>query len=210
MRELRHKFHQALETINGRVLELFQLIPEDLKLATDALLDGDSNVLKTVNEREETIDLIYLELEGLTDEQFALQGPMADDLRLLLTVLRVVPELERSHDLVVSIAEHATHSLQASLSPRTHGLVTQMADTSVEMWNGVGRAWKNLDPSIHPELIARDDEIDNLHSTLMAELASGTMPLAVAMDMTLVGRFYERLGAHAINISRRVLYLVGK
>ena len=55
----------------------------------------------------------------------------------------------------------------------------------------------------------RDDEMDELHSSLLAELASGQMALPVAMEMTLVARFYERLGDHAVNIARRVVYLAG-
>ncbi|MBO0729213.1 MAG: hypothetical protein J2P57_08125 [Acidimicrobiaceae bacterium] len=210
MRELRHEFHQQLVAANEKVIELFGLIPADLNLATDGLLNGNAEVLKVVNEREEAIDSIYVELERFANEQLALQGPVADDLRLLLSVLRVVPEIERSHDLVVLIAEHATHSLHESMSKRTRGLVVQMCATAVEMWQAVAVAWKERDPAVPYEIDDRNHVMDGLHATLMAELASGTMPLAVTMDMTLVARFYERLGAHAVNVARRVVFLSGR
>jgi len=209
MRELRREFHQRLVEVNERVLGLFSLIPEDLNLATEALLNGNGNVLKVVVEREEAIDSVYIELEGFADEQLALQGPVADDLRLLLTVLRVVPEIERSHDLVALIAEHASHSIHDSISKRAKGLASQMSNIVVEMWEAVAQAWKDRDASAPSELAERDHELRGLHTTLMTELASGTMPIAVTMEMTLISWFYGRLGAHAVNVARRVVYLAG-
>jgi phosphate transport system protein len=209
VRELRVAFHQQLQEIDHEVVQLFTLVGEDLNLATRGLLEGDPDVLKVVSEREAAIDSIYSVMEGLVNEQLALQGPVADDLRLLLSVLRVVPELERSHDLVVLIAEYATHSLEEALSPRSRGLVRQMSDTGVEMWDQAATAWQERDPVAVEVLRDRDEEMDGLHATLMAELASGAMSLPVTMDMTLVARFYERLGDHAVNIARRVEYLAG-
>jgi phosphate transport system protein len=209
VRELRVAFHQQLSEIDSKVAELHGVVAEDLRLATEGLLGGKGDVFKVVSEREEAIDLLYEELERLANEQLALQGPVADELRLLLSVLRVVPELERSHDLVVSIAGHAGHILHDSLSPRTRGLVQQMSDTAVGMWQDAQAAWTQRDPEALEELRAQDEEIDNLHASLIAELASGVMTIPVTMDMTLVARFYERLGDHAVNVARRVRFLAG-
>jgi phosphate transport system protein len=124
-------------------------------------------------------------------------------------MLRIVPEIERSHDLVVHIAEHATHILGDELSPRCRGLVQRMGETATEMWNQAANAWYQRDPWAAQVLEERDDDMDSLHSALMAELASGRMSLPVAMDMTLVARFYERLADHSVNIARRVAYVAG-
>ncbi len=207
--ELRRVFHQQLNTIEGKVIQLFAYVAEDLAVATNALLSGDVDALKVVTEREATIDGLYHELEEVVNSQLALQAPVATDLRLLLSVLRIVPELERSHDLVVHIAEHATHILSDDLSPRSRGLVQRMADTAGEMWNQATGSWYQRDRTAAEQLEERDDDLDSLHSALMAELASGRMSLPVAMDMTLVARYYERLGDHAVNIARRVVYLAG-
>ena len=134
---------------------------------------------------------------------------MAGDFRLVISVLRIVPELERSHDLVVHIAEHATHMLGDELSPRGRGLVQRMGETAAEMWNETANAWYQRDAEAVDALDERDDDLDSLHSALLAELASGRMSLPVAMDMTLVARYYERLGDHSVNIARRVVYLAG-
>jgi phosphate transport system protein len=207
--ELRSAFRKRLEAIEERVIQLFPLISDDLTLATEAILGGSSDALRVVTDREQRMDAIYVELEKLVNEEIALQSPVAGDLRLLLSVLRVVPELERSHDLVVQIAELATHALGENLSPRARGLVRQMGDTGATMWEQVRDAWTQRDTSAAILVEVRDQEVDSLHASLLAELASGAMTLPVTMDMTLVARFYERLGDHARNIARRVSYLAG-
>jgi phosphate transport system protein len=209
VRELRVAFHQKLEELDQGVIQLFDLIVEDMNIATEGLLNGNADVLRVVSERELAIDRMYEDLERLGSEQLALQAPMASDLRLLVSVIRVVPELERSHDLVVMNAEHATHSVDESLTRRTRTLVRQMSDTGCDMWKEVGKAWRERDASVVDRVLDRDEEVDGLHAALIAELASGAMPLPVTMDMTMVARNYERLGAHAVNIGRRIVYLSG-
>jgi phosphate transport system protein len=198
-----------LETLDGKVLQLFAFVSEDLAVATEALLSGDGSDLQVVYEREAVIDGLQLELESLVNRLLGLQAPAAADLRLLLSALRIVPELERSHDLVEHIAEHATHVLGGELSPRARGLVQRMGDVSGEMWRRSARAWQKRDVSEAQALDERDDDLDSLHLALMAELASGKVNLPVAMEMTLVARYYERLGDHAVNVARRVAYLAG-
>jgi phosphate transport system protein len=134
---------------------------------------------------------------------------VASDLRFLLSVLRIVPELERSHDLVIQIAVRANHILGDDLSPRCRGLVERMGNLASGMWRQAVDSWYQRDRSVAAILGERDDEMDELYASLIAELASGRMTLPVTMEMTLVARFYERLGDHAVNIARRVAYLAG-
>jgi phosphate transport system protein len=207
--EFRTAFHKQLDVIEERVIQLFPLVSEDMIIATEALLGTRPDALRIVSDREQRMDAIYGELEDLVGAEIALQSPVAVELRLLLSVLRVLPELERSHDLVVHIAELATHSLAENLSPRARGLVQQMGDTGAMMWEQARDAWTQRDATAARLIEDRDEEVDSLHASLMAELASGAMTLPVIMDMTLVARFYERLGDHANNIARRVPFLAG-
>jgi phosphate transport system protein len=124
-------------------------------------------------------------------------------------VLRIVPELERSHDLVVDIARRADHILSEDLSPRCRGLVERMSELASGMWRQAVDSWYQRDRFAAFALSERDEEMDDLHTSLIAELASGPMTLPVAMEMALVARCYERLAAHAVNIARRVGYLAG-
>jgi phosphate transport system protein len=205
----RQVFHRELEAIEAQVIELFGMVAEDLPVATDALLTGNGEAVRTLVERDRAIDDLYPKIEHLADRELVLQQPLASDLRFLVSVLRVVPELERSHDLVVNIAHRASHILSGDLSPRTRGLIEQMGNLASDMWRQATDCWRQRDRSAAVALDQRDDEMDDLYASLMAELASGRMPLPVAMEMTLAARFYERLGDHAVNIARRVVYLAG-
>jgi phosphate transport system protein len=205
----RQEFQRELEAIEAKVIELFAMVAEDLPGATHALLTANNEVLKVLAEREQVIDALYPEIEELVNREIMLQAPVASDLRFLLSVLRIVPELERSHDLVVQIASRANHILSDDLSPRTRGLIERMGNVASSMWRQAADSWYQRDRSAAFALDERDDEMDELHSSLIAELASGQMALPVTMEMTLVARFYERLGDHAVNIARRVVYLAG-
>lgn len=209
MVEHRQAFQRELGAIEAKVIELFAMVAEDLGGATHALLSGDNEVVKLLAERDLVIDALYSEIEELVNRDIALQAPVASDLRFLLSVLRIVPELERSHDLVVEIASRANHIIGDDLSPRTRGFVEQMGSLASGMWRQAVDSWYQRDRAAAFSLSERDDEMDQLYAGLMAELASGRMVLPVTMEMTLVARLYERLGAHAVNIARRVIYLAG-
>jgi phosphate transport system protein len=207
--EHRQEFQRALEAIEAKLIELFAMVAEDLPGATRALLNGDNEVVEVLTERQQTIDALYPQIEQLVNREILLQAPVAEDLRFLLSVLRVVPELERSHKLVVQIASRANHVLSKDLSLRSRGLVERMGVLVSDMWRQAADSWYKRDRSAAFVLGERDEEMDQLHSSLIAELASGRMTVPVTMEMTLVARFYERLGDHAVNIARRVVYLAG-
>jgi phosphate transport system protein len=209
MGEHRQGFQRELEAIEAKVIELFAMVAEDLPAATQALLSGNSEAAQVLVDRDHVIDALYAETDELVGREILLQAPVASDLRFLLSVLRIVPEIERSHDLVVEIARQANHLLSEDLSPRSRGLVKRMGDLASGMWRQAADAWYKRDRSAGFTLDERDDEMDDLHASLIAELASGRMTLPVTMEMTVVARLYERLGDHAVNIGRRVAYLAG-
>ena len=209
MAQHRQEFEHELEAIEAKVVDLFSMVAEDLPTATGALLSGNSDAARELAERDRLIDDLYPRIEELADREILLQAPMASEQRFLISVLRVVPELERSHDLVVSIARRASHILSDDLSARSRGLIEQMGNLAAEMWRQTVGCWHERDRSAAEAIGQRDDEMDDLYASLMAELASGRMTLPVTMEMTLVARFYERLADHAVNIARRVIYLAG-
>lgn len=209
MVEHRQEFGRELEAIEAKVIELFAMVAEDLPKATDALLTGDTEGLGQLAEREQTMNALYPEVEELVNREILLQAPVASDLRFLLSVLRIVPELERSHDLVMQIATRAAHILSNDLTPRTRGLVERMGTLASAMWRQAADSWYQRDRSAAIALGERDEDMDELHASLIAELASGQMAVPVTMEMALAARDFERLGAHAVNVSRRVVYLAG-
>jgi len=190
-------------------MKLFAMVAEDLRGATQALLSGDNEVLGKLAEREQVIGVLYPEIEQLVNREILLQAPVASDLRFLLSVLRIVPDLERSHHLVLDIAARASHMLSEDLAPRSRGLLERMGSLASDMWRQAVHSWYQRDRTAAASLRERDAEMDVLYASLIGELASGSMIAPVTMELTLVARFYARLGDHAVNIARRVIYLAG-
>ena len=205
--ELRHEFHRDLERINRQVIGLFALVAECVAGATDALLSGDREAAKVLIARDQMIDDTYRGIEELVQRQLSLQSPMARDLRFLLAVLRIVPELERSADLAEHIAQRAVRGLTPELTPRVRGLVDQMGRVAVEMWHEATDAYAERDADARDRLNEQDDELDDLHISLTSEISSGKLSIPVIIEMALIARFYERLGDHAVNVAGQVRYL---
>jgi phosphate transport system protein len=118
-------------------------------------------------------------------------------------VLLILPELERSGDLAEHIAQRAVTGLGAEMSPLSRGIVQRMGEVVLEMWDeaAAGYADRAADPA---DLAETDEEIDILHERLTKEIATGSMPTATGAQVTLLARFYERLGDHAVDLARRV------
>lgn len=167
----RNEFDRRLEAIDARVVELFGIVAEDVPKATAALLSGCAEVAAVLAGREQVINALYPEVEDLANREILLQAPVACDLRFLLSVMRIAPELERSHDLVMQIASRTGHVPAHDLSPRGCGYVKRMGEIASGMWCRAAEAWCNR--SAVSVLDERDDEIDELHACLTAELASG-------------------------------------
>ena len=139
----------------------------------------------------------------------ATQALLGRDQHAWRIVAERVPELENSHDLVTHIAACARKELHQDLSPRSRGLVERMGTMAGDMWRRSAVAWDQRDRTAVLPLGARDEELGELRASLLTELAAGQMTVPVTMEMTLVARFYQRLGKHAVNIARRMPYLAG-
>lgn len=205
--ELRKAFHRDLDQINRQVIGLFALVTECIAGATDALLVGDREAAKALVARDQLIDDTHRDIEELVLHQLSLQAPMATDLRFLLAVLRIVPELERSADLAEHIGQRAARGLTPELTPRARGLIDEMGRVNVEMWHRAADAYINRDGGAHDRLNVQDDELDDLHSSLTAEISSGGFRIPVVIELALIARFYERLGDHAVNVAGQIRYL---
>jgi phosphate transport system protein len=208
--ELRLAFHRNLEEIDAKTAHLFIRVSEAVAAATECLLSGDSDTAEVLVRGDAQFDELADEVEALAERQLTLQAPMGGDLRYLLSILRMVRELERSADLAEHIAARAASGLTGLLTPRLRGLIEQMGRVAVSMWRDATEAFIDRDPEAAGRLIEADDELDTLHNYLTAELVSGTVGVSVALEMALVGRFYERLGDHAEHVTRKVRYLAGE
>ncbi len=198
----------ALEEIDRKVLQLFALVGEGMSGATHSLLSGDREAAKLLAERDQVVDRLYHDIEELTLEQLTVAGITSpEDLRFLVTVIRMLPDLERNGDLAEHVARRAARGLGTELSARSRGLVERMGEVAVHMWRATTDAYAERLPKAAAQVDALDDEMDDLHVSLTVEVVAGTMPLPVAVELAMVARFYERFGDHAVNLAKRVAVL---
>jgi phosphate transport system protein len=205
--EFRRQFDEQLADIDGKVIRLFALVTEAVAAATESLLASDRATAQATADRDAMVDQLEADLEQLAQREMVRQSPMAGDMRYLLSVIRIVPELERSGDLAEHIAQRAMTGLATRLTPSIRGIFEEMGSVCVVMWQAAADAWAERDGEACEQIDAMDDRIDDLHDRLITELGESDLELADALQATLVGRFYERLGDHAVHISERICYL---
>lgn len=188
--------------IDRRVIQMFALVEEAVAGATHALLTGDREAARALVASDALLDDLYLELERLVHDKVVQGGLTLPETRWLLAVLSMLPELERSGDLAEHVAQRATRNLPSEMPARTRGFVERMGDVACQMWRMAADAYAERLSSAEP-IDALDDEMDDLHVQFIAELVGGSVPVPIAIELALVGRFYERLGDHAVNLVRR-------
>ena len=197
------------DAIDDQVIRLFAMVMAGLAAATDAFLSGDSEAARALIADDQRIDSLQTHTEELVQRELLRtldrSGP---DLRRLVSILRIVPELERSGDLVEHIALRTSQCLGGVITPKARGMIAQMGRIGVEMWRIAADAYADHDTRAVDRLRVLDDELDDLHVSLSSELAASSTSNAVAIEMGLVARFYERLGDHAVNVTKRVGDLV--
>ena len=203
----RKQFDEQLANIDAKVIRLFALVTEAIAAATQALLADDTATARTITERDIVVDQLEADLEALAQRELARQAPVAGDMRYLISVIRVVPELERSGDLAQHVAQRAVRGLATRLTPSMRGLLDDMGSTAVSMWHAAADAWAERDARAADDIDRTDEHLDALHERLIAELVSSNLELEAAVQTALVGRFYERLGDHAVHIAERVRYM---
>lgn len=191
------------------VLRLFARVTEALARATWALLNADVDLGRAVVQADQEIDGQVGSIEeALWQELDSLIGG-SEELRGLVGLLFALSELERSADLAEHIAQRAVFGLGGEMTPVSRGIVQRMSEVAVDMWRAAAEGYASGGAG-RVDLDETDEELDILHDRLTAEVATGSMPPPVAAQVTLVARFYERLGDHAVNLSRRLVRSPGQ
>ena len=192
-----------LDPIETRVIRLFALVSEALAGATDALLGNDASAGAAVVEGDQLVDDLTAEVELMVWRQIDDESTPAASMRHLVGILLILPELERSGDLAEHIAQRAVSNLGRTMSSRSRGIIQLMTEVAAEMWRVAADAFGDQ-TLLGDRLEEADEEMNVLHRSLTNEVAAEGMPTAVAAQVTLLARFYERLGDHAVNLARRI------
>jgi phosphate transport system protein len=179
--------------------------------SSEALLKADVKLAEQVISEDEKLDTIQHDLEARAINLMARQQPVAQDLRILVTSLRMSADLERMGDLCHHIAKLARMRYpEVAIPAELVKTIESMGTTAVKIIEKSTRVIKTQDLQAAIELETDDDEMDKLHRALFVALLddSWTHGIEAAIDMTLLGRYYERCADHAVSIARRVYFLV--
>jgi phosphate transport system protein len=208
MREL---YFEQLDAIVDDLVAMTRSVRDAVHEATDALLTANQNAAEAVISGDREIDASREVIEEHTLQLLATQQPVATDLRMLVATLRMVADLERMGDLAVHIAKVARMRMPDKAVPESMAATMgQMADIAVRMVDATSRIVADRDVEAAKALDEEDDEMDQLRRSLFRRLLAEDWAHGVesAIDIALLGRYYERIGDHAVSMGRRVVYFV--
>jgi phosphate transport system protein len=208
---MRDAFHKELEALDEEIVRMGALVERSTREATTALLECDGALAQRVMGNDDEIDRMFVDIERRSLALVAQQAPVAGDLRLIVAILRVVNDLERAGDLAYNIAKMARLEdfCQSGLKG-VRALVADLGAAAADLMGTAIDAWASKDVTLAADIELRDDKLDDLDARLLANLVElkGQESLGPALRLALVGRYFERIGDHAVNLGERIRYFV--
>jgi phosphate transport system protein len=208
MREL---FHDQLESIFDELAAICSQVEEAVSRATEALLKGDAEIAEQVISGDAVIDTARERVEDTAFSLLSLQAPVAGDLRVVVAALRMVTELERMGDLSVHVAKIARLRVpNVAVPEEIRPTISRMAEVAEDMVRRVKDVITTRDVAAAAEVRQDDEEMDQLRRRSFTELLSDSWDHGVeaAVDVALLGRYYERIADHAVSVANRVVFVV--
>lgn len=211
MVEPRKHFHDELDKLESTVQEMGTAAGAMLRQALEALIDDDADLCDAVISGDDIVDAHYILIERGVVELFALQGPVATDLRLLASILHVNLHLERVADMAVNIAKITRASAGLPRSQLVLTKLQEMGTIATTMLAASLDAFARRDLNLARALPAMDDPLDQLNRGMLTEVLADSKNkpmLEWGMQMHVVSRQLERVGDHAVDIAEQAAYLV--
>jgi phosphate transport system protein len=207
--ELRQQFDEQLEALKRGTVEMGSLVLENTRRLTEALLENDLDIAREVVEADAEVDRLYVDLEKLAFETMARQQPVASDLRFLVTMTRLLYEIERSGDLAVNAAHGLLRQDGYELSADVRGRLGRIGALVAEVFAKSIDVLADLDGTAHPWLDRLDDEVDDAVGEFYTVIGSSSDELGfeVAVELSRVGRYLERIADHAVNVGEHVAFV---
>ncbi|TQF04724.1 phosphate signaling complex protein PhoU [Kitasatospora acidiphila] len=208
---MRDTYHEELDSIGDGLVEMARLVGSAMGRATTALLDADLALAESVIAADEKVNSLHHELENRAIDLLARQQPVATDLRIVVTSLRMSADLERCGDLARHVAKVARLRYPAHAVPGDlHPIVLEMGQLAQRLVAKAGQVIATKDVEAALQLERDDDAMDELHRELFAHLIDDRWQhgIETGVDVTLIGRYYERFADHAVSVAKRVVFLV--
>jgi phosphate transport system protein len=208
---MREQFHEELDALSDLLVEMTRRVGSAVGRATTALLDADLALAESVIGADEAVDALQIDLEERSLALLARQAPVATDLRVIVTGLRMSADLERMGDLARHVAKLARMRYPESAIPaELRATILQMGQVAERIVAKTGSVIASRDLDVAGELETDDDAMDALHRELFAVLLDDEWEhgIETAVDVTLCGRYYERFADHAVSVAQRVTFLV--
>jgi phosphate transport system protein len=206
---MRDVYHDQLDAVVSDLVEMTNTVSNAMARATTALLDCDLPLAEAVIAGDTAIDEVYHDIEERALLMLARQQPVASDLRTIVTSLRMVADIERAGDLALHVAKVARRRYPLSAVPKElRSTILEMGQVAQRLMTKTGDVIAERDVHLAQEIERDDDQMDDLHRALFTLILEQQLGLETAIDITLVGRYYERFGDHAVSVARRVVYLV--
>ena len=208
---MRDAFHDDLDRISDDLVEMTTMVGSAMQRATGALLDSDLRAAESVIAADDDIDTLRREVDDRAVDLLARQQPVATDLRMVVTAMHMASDIERMGDLARHIAKVARLRYPESAVPdQLRETISEMARVAEELVQATGSAIADKD--VHGAVAVEriDDRMDDLHRKIFNELLGSTWEhgTEAAVDTTLISRYYERFGDHAVAVANRIVYLV--
>jgi phosphate transport system protein len=208
---MRDVYHDELDDIGKRVVEMTNFVAVAMERATAGLLLPNFDVAEQVVRQDARVDALRVELEDRCVQLIALQQPVATDLRVLISTMHLVADLERMGDLAMHVAKIARLRYPDNAVPaEVRDVISQMGEVARSLVHKVADVVEGRDVALAQAIEAEDDSMDALRRKLFTVVLSthwshGT---EAAIDVTLLGRYYERYADHAVSVARRTIFIV--
>ena len=212
MNEIRHSYHGQLDDLRVDVVRLGLMATDAIAAGTDAFLEGDLAAADRVIHADAAIDELTHSIEERCYTTLARQQPMASDLRIVVAVLRTIHEIERTGDLMVNVAKTTRRLYPVELADPIRRIVEQMGNQAGVQLHLALESFAESDCVRAMALEDMDDVMDDLQRelfrTIFALGRADEAGLQQMVQVALVGRYYERMADHAVNVGERVNYMV--
>ncbi len=208
---MRVAYTEQLSDLTGELAGMCGLAEIAMQRATQSLLQADLALAEQVITENDKIDELRAECEEKAFALLALQSPVAGDLRVVVSGIHIVADLERMGQLALHVAKIARRRHpQRVLPEEVRGYFTEMGHVAVALAASAREVLLTRDPDRAAMLEDEDDAMDDLHKHLFSVIMDDEWPHGVpaAVDVTLLGRFYERFADHAVEVARQVIFLV--